>query len=195
MLYLVALFTGIRQSEVIGLTWDCVNFDKGTLRVRRQWIKNRETKKYEFQSLKNDKPRYVSPPLEVLLWLLEEFSRQEKNREIAGPLWGNPENLIFTNEFGRHLVHNTVYKHYKKLVAQIGEPNSRFHDLRHTYAVAGLQSGDDMKTLQENLGHHSAAFTMSTYGHFTENMRRSSSERMQEFINRYVKKEEDKPSE
>ena len=195
MLYLVTLFTGMRQSEVIGLTWDCIDFEKCTIRVKKQLIKNRETKQYEFQPLKNDKPRHVSPPPEVMVWLLEEFDRQEKNMEMVGPMWSNPDNLVFTNEFGRHLNHNTVYKHYKKLVAELGVPESRFHDLRHTYAVNALQSGDDIKTVQGNLGHYAAAFTLGTYGHVTENMRRSSSDRMQAFINRYVKKEGEKPSE
>lgn len=56
------------------------------------------------------------------------------------------------------------------------------HDLRHSYAVAALQSGDDVKTVQENLGHHTAAFTLDVYGHVTERMKRESAERMERFI-------------
>lgn len=61
-------------------------------------------------------------------------------------------------------------------------PKLRFHDLRHTYAVASIQAGDDIKTVQENLGHHSAAFTMDTYAHVTASMHKASSDRMQAFI-------------
>ena len=60
--------------------------------------------------------------------------------------------------------------------------NLRFHDLRHTYAVTSIHSGDDIKTVQENLGHHTAAFTLDQYGHVTETMRRDSADRMQAFI-------------
>lgn len=56
------------------------------------------------------------------------------------------------------------------------------HDLRHTFAVNSLRAGDDIKTLQENMGHYSAAFTLDRYGHVTEEMRKASSERMQKFI-------------
>ena len=58
----------------------------------------------------------------------------------------------------------------------------RFHDLRHSYAVASLRSGDDAKTVQENLGHATAAFTLDVYGHVTEQMKTESANRMEAFI-------------
>ena len=86
--------------------------------------------------------------------------------------WSNPLNLVFTNEVGRNLSAQTVYLHFKKLAQSIGLPSARFHDLRHSYAVVALQAGDDVKTVQETLGHHTAAFTLDIYGHVTEQMRR-----------------------
>lgn len=56
------------------------------------------------------------------------------------------------------------------------------HDLRHTFAINSIMAGDDIKTLQENMGHYSAAFTLDGYGHVTETMRKASSDRMQRFI-------------
>lgn len=64
----------------------------------------------------------------------------------------------------------------------IGLPNTRFHDLRHSYAVAAIQSGDDIKTVQGNLGHATASFTLDVYGHVTEKMKHESAERMQKYI-------------
>ena len=90
--------------------------------------------------------------------------------------------MVFTNELGEHLALNTVYKHFKKLAAKIGSPDTRFHDLRHSYAVASLRAGDDIKTVQGNLGHATAAFTLDIYGHVTDQMKRDSAERMQKFI-------------
>lgn len=65
---------------------------------------------------------------------------------------------------------------------EIGLPESRFHDLRHSYAVAAIRSGDDIKTVQGNLGHATAAFTLDVYGHVTDQMKRDSADRMQKFI-------------
>ena len=67
-------------------------------------------------------------------------------------------------------------------MTDLGISEARFHDLRHSYAVAALQSGDDVKTVQENLGHHTAAFTLDVYGHVSEKMKRESAERMESFI-------------
>ena len=93
-----------------------------------------------------------------------------------------PYDLVFRNEVGDRLSYRTVYDCFKRVVARIGIPNARFHDLRHTYAVASIKSGDDIKTLQSNLGHSTAAFTLDVYGHITEQMRCDSADRMERFI-------------
>ena len=65
---------------------------------------------------------------------------------------------------------------------QIGSPETRFHDLRHSYAVASIRSGNDIKTVQENLGHATAAFTLDVYGHVTEKMKQESAAQLDQFI-------------
>lgn len=66
----------------------------------------------------------------------------------------------------------------------MGLPDVRFHDLRHSYAVAAIRSGDDIKTVQGNLGHATASFTLDVYGHVTDQMKRESANRMQQYIQR-----------
>ncbi|HAJ65354.1 MAG TPA: hypothetical protein DCM61_02070 [Clostridiales bacterium] len=78
--------------------------------------------------------------------------------------------------------HTMLYKAYKKLAEQIGAPESRVHDLRHTFAVLSLQNGDPIKTVQDNLGHATAAFTLDVYGHTSEKMKEDSAARMQAYI-------------
>lgn len=179
-LYLVDLFTGLRQSEIIGLTWDCVDFEAGTVFVYRQYQKLNGG--YKWATLKNGKTRLIKPANLVMDTLKAEKIRQAENRLMAGSAWDNPENFVFTNPLGTHMKHETISKNYKKVVAEIGCPDLRFHDLRHSFAVVSLQAGDDIKTVQENLGHHSASFTMDTYAHVTDAMRKASSERMDLFI-------------
>ena len=71
---------------------------------------------------------------------------------------------------------------FKRIVESIGLPDARFHDLRHSYAVAAIRSGDDIKTVQGNLGHATASFTLDVYGHVTDQMKRESADRMQKYI-------------
>ena len=85
-------------------------------------------------------------------------------------------------ELGKHLMKQTVYRAYKKVVTEIGRPDARFHDLRHSYAVVAIRSGDDIKTVQGNLGHATAAFTLDVYGHVTDKMKEESAARMESFI-------------
>ena len=99
----------------------------------------------------------------------------------AGSLWDNSSNLVFTNELGRYINNKTLYMNFKKVMASVGLTSLRFHDLRHTYAVNSLKAGDN-KTVQENLGHATASFTLSTYAHATPGMKRESANRMEQFI-------------
>jgi integrase len=177
-LFLVALFTGARQSEIIGLTWDCVDFEKGTILLYRQLQKIDGT--FQFISLKNNKSRTISPAPSVMKALQEHRRTQAAQRLKTGSAWKNLD-FVFTNALGENLTQSMAYEAFKKIMAGIGLPNTRFHDLRHSYAVAALQSGDDIKTVQENLGHHTAAFTLDTYGHVTEKMKQESANRMERY--------------
>lgn len=181
--YIVTLFTGMREGEVLGLTWDCIDFGKGVVTIDKQLIRQRRSDgSHSLVSPKNGKSRYLMPPPYVMEILQLQKERQAQWRKAAGDAW-EETGLVFTNELGHNLSSQTVYLYFKGIARQIGCPAARFHDLRHSYAVVSLQSGDDIKTVQENLGHHTAAFTLDTYAHVTQRMRQASASRMQQYIN------------
>lgn len=183
ILYKVTVFTGMREGEILGLQWDCIDFEAGTITIRRQLQKEKKKGGVHYLSdPKNSKPRTIKPARAVMQLLQHRRAQQCADQLRAGELWDNPWNLVFTNETGRHLVAGTVYKDFKRKAAEIGLPDARFHDLRHSYAVAALQAGDDVKTVQGNLGHHTASFTLDVYGHVTEKMKQQSADRMEAFI-------------
>lgn len=185
--YVVTLFTGMREGEVLGLTWDCVDFDKGVLTINKQLQKERRgTGAYHLVSPKNGKGRRITPAQTVMEVLRVQQQKQAEWRRFVGEAW-EASDFVFTDQMGHHLSAQTVYLHFKKLIAQAGYPDTRFHDLRHSYAVAALQSGDDIKTVQENLGHHTAAFTLDVYGHVTDQMKQDSADRMEQYIKRISK--------
>ena len=165
-LFKVVVFTGLRLGEALGLTWDCVDFSKRRLTIDKQLQKRPIADGgFVFASLKNDKIRVIAPAPYVLDLLKKWEQRQKEFRLRCGAEWQGWNNeqerknaLVFTNELGGHLHPQTVYNHFKKLAALVGAPHARVHDLRHTYAVLSLQNGDDVKTVQGNLGHATAAF-------------------------------------
>lgn len=183
-LYFVTLFTGMRRGEIIGLTWDCIDFDKGVIRVEKQLRKDHRSgeSEYEFSSLKNGKTRTITPAPIVFDVLREEKRKQAQWKLRAGEAFQNKWNLVFTNELGQHLTSVTVYNHLKRILDSIGLGHIRFHDLRHSFATLSLQNGDDIKTVSENLGHATVAFTLDVYGHVTEKKKKDSADRMQAFI-------------
>ena len=186
----VILFTGLREAEAIGLTWDCIDFKAGTVKVCKQLQKRPLADGgFTFAPLKNDKTRILRPAPFVMELLERRKREQAAQRLKAGELWEGWQTaeeqksaLVFTTAAGGNLSPQTVYNHYKKLAVQIGAPDSRVHDLRHTFAVLSLQNGDDVKTVQGNLGHATAAFTLDVYGHVSERMKEDSAARMQKYI-------------
>ena len=185
VLFTVTLFTGLRISEALGLTWDCVDFDKGSLLIDKQLQLVKGTGTYKFVPTKNSRERTVIAAPWVINLLRRHKATQAEQRLQTGTLWENSR-LVFTNEIGQHLAYRTVIKNYKKAVSAIGRPDARFHDLRHSYAVAAIRSGDDIKTVQGNLGHATAAFTLDVYGHVTDQMKQASAERMNAYIQRVM---------
>lgn len=180
-LFTVTLFTGIREGEALGLLWDCVDLTKGTIRIDKQLQKVVGKKEYQLVSTKNGKGRSITVAPFVVTALRRAKRRQLENRLRYGEYWTD-SGFVFTDELGNHLKPKTVYDDFKKVVESIGSPSTRFHDLRHSYAVASIRSGDDIKTVQENLGHATAAFTLDVYGHVTEQMKQESAARMEQFI-------------
>ena len=182
-LFIVALFSGMRQSELLGLRWDDVDLDNGLITVRRQLQKSRSTGKYIYiDETKNGKSRIAAIAPSVVNVLKRQRAQQIEWQLAAGPLWSNEHNLVFTDEMGQHIKHNTVVYHFKDIVSSLGLDNVRFHDLRHSYAINALQAGDSVKAVQEQLGHYSSAFTMDIYAAVSNTMRKDSQNRMEGVI-------------
>ena len=183
LLYTIILFTGLREGEALGLTWDRVDFMRGTILISKQLQKEKKAGgQFRLVSLKNDKPRRIQPAPWVMQLLRDRKLQQYEHKEKAGAAWSNPLNLVFTNELGGNLIPQTVVRHFKEIVTAISRPDARFHDLRHSYVVASLRSGDDIKTVQGKLGHATAAFTLDVYGHVTNQMQEASAVRMEAYI-------------
>ena len=176
----LAIFTGMREGELMGLAWDAIDFKHGRITVKQQLqlIKG----EYVICSTKSDKTRVIEPAPFVFDLLKEVRNNQNIMRARLGNVW-TESGFVFTKYNGEHIARNTLFMNFKRTLAAAGLPAStRFHDLRHSYAVFALESGDNIKKIQAALGHYSAAFTMNTYAHVSEEARRKSAMRQEAAI-------------
>lgn len=173
LLFIVSIFTGMREGEIIAFTWDCVRFDTGDICLYRQLSKKNPDHEYRFTSLKNSRARTIHPAPFVMNLLKEQYSMIQPDKS----------DFVFKNAEGNHYTHAALYNAFQRVMKRLPyKQHVRFHDLRHTYAVLSLLAGDDIKTLQLNLGHYSAAFTLDVYGHRSNTLMRESAEKMEKLI-------------
>lgn len=180
--FAVCLFAGLRRGEVLGLTWDCVDFKRGEIHITQQLQKHKGVGYTLVPYTKSDKSRTVKPPLICFDYLKDEKVKQAQNKLKAGQAWGNKDNLVFTDALGNSRAFDTVYSHYKKVATAIGRPDSRLHDLRHTCATTAIACGADVKSVQSMLGHATASFTLNVYCHASEQMKQDTADRMQSYF-------------
>lgn len=200
-LYKFIIFTGLRKNEALGLTWTSINFKTNTIVIDKQLIR-RPVKDggYTIASIKSDRVRDIVVSPYVMSILLNIKDSQDQLKESNSEIWsflkdddGKEYDLVFTDQSGSPLNPKRVYLHYNKLAKKMGFDATRVHDLRHTFAMLSLQNGDDYKTLQENLGHASASFTLDVYGHKSKRMQIESADRMQQYIDSIDPKMAEKP--
>lgn len=179
-IFFLAINTGMRLSEILGLRWKCVDLKKGTIKVDAQLlVKRGAVSERCIGPTKNGKSRTFKVAQSVVNLLAAVQRKQKENRLRAGSMWDNSFDLVFTDDNGNCIPHATIEHRYKRIVTALGLPERRFHDLRHTFATESIRYGVDLKTLSEMLGHYSVAFTMDTYGHVTNAMQDDAAQRLE----------------
>ena len=178
--YLIALYTGMRLSEIIGLQWERINLDTGEVVVSKQLAMKREKgSPRKLISTKSRKVRRIIIPQAAIDVLRSQQKIQYQYRLMKGSEWENELNLVFTDEYGNSLPHASIEHEFKTIVQRIKLPERRFHDLRHTFATEAIRAGVDVETVSKMLGHFSVGFTLDVYGHVTQEMKEEAARRIQ----------------
>jgi integrase len=168
-LYVLAIHCGLREGELLGLRWDDLDLEHGTLSVRRTLSETRTGRKFE--APKNGKGRSIKLTPAAIQALREHLQRQLGEIEQIGSLYQD-QGLVFPARAGTPMnAKNLTARSFKPLLAKAGLPRSvRLHDLRHTCATLLLGKGVHPKIVQELLGHATIAITLDTYSHVLPNM-------------------------
>lgn len=164
-LFVLAILTGARQSELLALTWDDVDLKNGRMQIRRTLMRIHQVGFIVSEPKTNKSRRSVHLNVLAVEALKRHRLRQNELRLKAGANW-DMQNLIFCNSLGRPLeATNMISRSFLPLLAKAGLPRIRFHDLRHTAASLLLSQGVHPKIVQELLGHSQIGLTMDTYSH------------------------------
>lgn len=177
-LIVVDLATGLREGELLGLTWAAVDLDAGTVDVRAQL--QRGTKL--LVPPKRESMRTLGLPAAAIASLRVWRARQRTER--VGKLDWDPRDFVFTTPDGRPLPNGTPVKVLQAALDAAGVRRARAHDLRHAFATWLLEAGADLAVVSKLLGHRDIATTSNVYGHLTDGMRQDAAERMEKRLRR-----------
>jgi integrase len=180
----IALATGLRQGELLALRWDDVDLDGGTVLVERSaaYIPGEGVK---FGRTKTRNARRTIELSAATVAMLRRHRIDQRQRRLSlGPTW-QENGLVFPSTVGTPWTPRNLYRDYKKVVVASGiaDPDTvDFHALRHTAATQWIRAGADIHVVSRRLGHASAAFTISVYGHLLRGMQRTAAEALDHLI-------------
>jgi len=174
-LWVTAATTALRRGELAGLKWADLDLDgrAAALSVRR----SRTQVRYEVHedAPKNAKARVVALDAATVEVLKAWHQRQREERMAFGP--GRVDSgYVFTREDGTPLHPAAITNGFDRAVRRSGLPQLHLHGLRHSWATISLAAGTNVKVVQERLGHHSPAFTLSVYAHVLPGMQAEAAE-------------------
>lgn len=175
----VALGSGLRQGELLGLTWADIDFDAGTVIVRAtlHYLNG----KYERMQPKTSRSNRLIPIAPFALEALRLQRESQTAHRLVADRWQNDMNLVFTGDTGQPLSEGNVRKTFVKGLATAGLPRRRFHEMRHAYATLLLAQGVDITTIMEMLG-HTNLHTSLIYTHVVSELKRDAARKLDELL-------------
>lgn len=181
---LVAAFYGFRRGEVLGLKWDAIDFERGTISVKRTVTSINLDGKYleiEKESAKTKSSLRTLPLIGSFKeYFMQVKEAQELNKKVCGDCYHYEyDGYVFVDEMGDRLKANYLSCRFPELLEKKGLRRMRFHDLRHSCASLLLANGVPLKHIQEWLGHSDFSTTANIYAHLDYSSKISSAQAME----------------
>lgn len=173
----VALALGLRQGEALGLSWDAIDLDAGTLAVRRALQRQKGKGLVLVEPKSRAGRRTVALPDQLRDALRAHRVRQAEQRLAAGNQW-HDHGLVFCQPSGQPIDPKRDWKDWKALLRSAGVRDARVHDARHTAATLLLQQGVAARVAMEVLGHSQIGLTLGTYTHVVPELAHEAADRM-----------------
>lgn len=181
-LWRLALLTGMRRGEVLGLKWEDIDLARATLSVKRTLSRGTGGRFTYGVPKTTFGRRSIALPRSVVDSLKSHRVRQLEARLALDAAYQDHD-VVFADVVGEPLHPNTLAYQFKRLCKLAGVPVIRLHDLRHTSATLMLANGEHPKIVQERLGHANISMTLDRYSHVTPQMQRDAANRLDDLIN------------
>jgi len=180
-LFVLAVTTGMRQGELLGLRWEDVDRQAGTIHVQRSLQRTKEG--FTLTEPKTKRSRRQIELTDLARNALERHRINQTAEKLLNDSYWHQQHLVFTNMTGGPLESSYVLRYcFQPLLERAGLPKIRFHDLRHTAATLLLGQGVHPKIVSEMLGHSSIAITLDLYSHVTPTMQRRAVKALNELL-------------
>lgn len=166
---LVALATGMRFSEVAGLTYSSLKFKNNTVKINRTW----NFKENEFKPTKNDGSTRTIKVEPTIMSELQSFVTRQKERQLSRKI-RNPKQLVFSQFDGTPPTNEAANKTLKRACVRAGVQSITFHALRHTHVSILIYRGMDISAIAKRVGHASPSTTMEVYAHVIKELQHQS---------------------
>ena len=181
MLIYMALVTGMREGELLGLKWSDLDWTKGQLYIQRQLQMKKVNGSVMVPPKTKAGVRHIKLGPGTLGRLASHREQQELMKNCNQARWVE-NGLIFPNTLGKPMSSKTMYLEYKRLLKEIGLPDITFHALRHTALSIMLDMGTPVNTVQKWAGHSKASVTTDTYGHSMAHAENAVAARLEELL-------------
>jgi integrase len=175
--FVFALTTAARPSEYLGVRWDDINWDCGTVAIVRTLVRAKGN--WRFADTKRSRSRRV---IKLQTWVLKILKDLRARTQTCGCSWPGAADLVFWTPTGRPIHADKLAKRFKSILHHSGLPMIRLYDLRHTGATLALAVGVPPKVVSEQLGHVSAAFTLDVYAHVLPHMQAEAAARVEDLL-------------
>jgi integrase len=165
--FLIALYTGMRRGEILGLKWSDIDFNSQIIQVNRS-LATIPKEGYIFTTPKTKSSiRRIHVPEFVINELRHHKKKQEEWKELVGEMYEDHDLIICTNK-GTFQDSRNVIRVMKRIIKSIGITDIRFHDIRHTHASFLIAAGIDIVRISNRLGHSSPRTTLEFYAHLLQ---------------------------